>query len=276
MKPILSHRTHKGVTLTELLVVLAIISLLATLAVPVYVNRTEQARRSVARAEVRAIADAQESVAATLGFYVPIHVLDNLPNDDNFTEERDDFENDPQRGDKFLVDPFTDLFDQVGNQLSLGDAQTIADGGASPIGTTGGQRAGNLVAFWGGPYLNPQRTTFDQTESFDDQDEISADIVLDPWGNPYIFYSPIGSLTNFSNLADLSGFDATNFNDRIEFDNGELQDASGNQDPFDRYAIVSFGPDGQLDTAFQPGQVFVNDVFYTFGFIANETAFNIF
>jgi len=273
MKAILKNRSKKGVTLTELLVVLAIISLLATLAVPVYVNRTEQARRATARAEVRNIADAQELVAATHQFYVPIHILDNLPNDDSFNEERDDFENDPNSGDKFLIDPFTSIPAQEGNQISFNDAQQILNG--TPSGSAVGQRAANLIAFWSGPFLNPARVTFDIEEDIDDQNEISADIVLDPWGNPYIFFSPLGPMSNFSDLSDLSNFDATDTNGRIDFDSGEIQDAVDTTDPFDRFAIVSYGPDGLLDTA-NGNNNFVNDVFYQFGFIANETAFNIF
>ena len=274
MKAILKKTHKKGVTLTELLVVLAIISLLATLAVPVYVNRTEQARRATARAEVRAIADAQELVAATHQFYVPIHVLDNLPNDNAFTEERDDFENDPDSGDKFFIDPFTSIPAQEGNQISIADAQNILSGTVTNS-TGAGQRAANLIAFWSGPFLNPSRVTFDIEEDIDDQNEISADVVLDPWGNPYIFFSPLGPMSNFSDLSDLSNFDATDTNGRIDFDNGEIQDAIDSTDPFDRFAIVSYGPDGLLDPA-NGNANFVNDVFYTFGFVANETAFNIF
>ena len=44
MKTLWTNRTRHAVTLTELLVVLAIVSLLSTLAVPVYVQQSDRAR----------------------------------------------------------------------------------------------------------------------------------------------------------------------------------------------------------------------------------------
>lgn len=260
---------RRAVTLTELLVVLAIISLLATLAVPVYVNKTEQARRATARAEVRAIANAQEIVAATHQLYVPMHLLDNLANDSGGGGSIDDFDNDTNPGNKFFIDPFTSLAAQISSQNSLSDALNN---------TATNQKPGNLVNYWTGPFLNPSRVAIDPTvavTSAQYDNELSSDIILDPWGNPYLFYSPIGVLADNVTIDNFSGFDATNASTRYQFDNGQVQNGSGDNDPFDRYAIISYGPDGTLDTTLTAG-TFVNDVYYQFGFIPNESAFNIF
>src|SRR5678816_3845545 len=72
------RRDNAGVTLTELLVVLLIIAILATIAVPVYLNRVEEARVRTAQAEVSEIAKGEDMVAATHGFYVPLQMLDDV------------------------------------------------------------------------------------------------------------------------------------------------------------------------------------------------------
>ncbi|MGF1573966.1 MAG: type II secretion system protein [Sumerlaeia bacterium] len=256
------QNAQRAVTLTELLVVLAIISLLATIAVPVYVQKTEQARRATARTEVRNIAQAQELVSATHGFYVPMHLLDNLANDGD-SEAEDDFENDTNSSNKFFIDPFRNILSQQGNQPSLNDALNNSSGET---------RAQALVNFWTGPFLNPARVT--RTEEFNDANDISSDIILDPWGNPYVFFSPEGPLAQTLNVTDFAGVDLGQPSTRYEIDNGQIQNASGGNDPFDRFAIVSFGPDGILDTSV--GTTFINDVYYEFGFVANESAFNLF
>ena len=56
----------------------------------------------------------------------------------------------------------------------------------------------NMVTKWAGPFLNPQRVAFGdelQLNIFSDSEEDDAiiqDFPLDPWGNPYRFYSPVG------------------------------------------------------------------------------------
>ena len=69
----------RGMTLTELLAVLLIISLLVTIAVPVYVARQEDARIRVAQSECRRNCKAEDLVAVTHGFYVPFQLLDEFP-----------------------------------------------------------------------------------------------------------------------------------------------------------------------------------------------------
>ena len=68
-----------GVTLTELLVVLVIVALMATLAVPVAINRAQQSKVTAARADAKMLAEAEEICAMIHGFYVPLQVLDDVP-----------------------------------------------------------------------------------------------------------------------------------------------------------------------------------------------------
>lgn len=256
-----SIRKHqpKAVTLAELLVVLAIVSLLATLAVPVFVAKTEQARRAVARAEVRAIADAMNAVAVTHGYYVPMHVLDNqadLPSGQTSPGglPRDDFENYPGLSVLRAINPNIPLNPQRGNQPSM-DPNSTADPGVA-----------RMVRYWQGPFLQPTRVYMGDrgVSSLPDmtQQEVSRDIVLDPWGRPYRFYSPLGVVGSASASVVGIPFNAT------DVDNGFL---STNDPRFDRFAIVSYGPDGLSSTS---GGSVDDDIWYEFGYQANESFFN--
>lgn len=259
--------THRrAVTLVELLVVLAILSLLATLAVPVYVQKTEQARRATARAEVRAIAEAQEQVALAHGFYVPMHLLDNLANSTFESAVRDDFDNygSASPGAAFLINPFVNLQQQFGNQPTLADGLSGND-----------LQAANMIAGWQGPFLNPTRVGND-AQNPNTRQNVARDIILDPWGRPYVFFSPVGIIAE-QNFTDLKGYDTSDTSvSRIAIDSGRLRNQDGSfMDPFDRWAIVSYGANGVLDANDAgPGGVLPDDIWYTFGFVLNETAFN--
>lgn len=265
---LLRNISRRGVTLTELLVVLAIISLLATIAVPVYVQKTEQARRATARFEVRSIAEAEQSVAVAHGFYVPMHLLNNLPNDATDLDVRDDFLTHTNPNAIFVIDVNSPVVPQVGNQPRIGDGL--------PTSSTPNLRVAQMVNFWAGPFLNPTRVASDGTRT---NDNVTLDVILDPWGRPYLFYSPIGIISNQSDITDLTSYDTTTASvARIDADNGELQNNSnGAGDLFDRFAIVSYGANGVRDlTNTNSGGFTGDDVFYTFGFSINETAFNVF
>ncbi|MEQ8821735.1 MAG: hypothetical protein RLY93_15975 [Sumerlaeia bacterium] len=251
----------RATTLTELLVVLAIISLLATLAVPVYVQKSEQARRAVARAEVREIANAEEAVIITHGFVVPMHVLDNVPNLDNGgTDVRDDFENDSNDGTKFVIDPFIPLDDQFGSQQTLSSSDDKVE---------------RMIAFWQGPFLNPGRvfqgTSGDNNTVNANQEDISTDILLDPWGRPYRLYSDLGLTGDEPAPSAISQIALTTNSRARNFDNGRL---TNDDDRFDRFAVLSYGSNGIADDGV--GGDLDDDIFYTFGTVVNETSFNLF
>lgn len=243
-----------GVTLTELIVVLAIVSLLATLAVPVVINRAREARIAVARAEVQALAQGEEICGIEHGFYVPLQMLDNIPFVDTFRDgnRTDDIFNDIFPSDIQLISVDVNSSQQITNgqtQLNAGSSIAIL-----------------LESDWKGPFAQPQRvfrnpgsTASSQVERFDHP--------LDPWGNAYRLYSPEG-IVGSSAGADPNGTPATNaIMNTSSFSNGEL---TNTYDWFDRYAVVSFGPDGQSDGA-NLGEDDSDDIVYLFGTMVRRT-----
>ncbi len=264
MKQIKTNNS-RGMTLTELLAVLMIISLLATIAVPVYVARQEDARVRVALTECRQISDAEEAVAAMHGFYVPFQLLDDLPAD------RDDASPDEERIDRYpigLADPYLIIptvraEDQYpsSNQLRLSQGY-IGTGNSNPL-------VRKLVDNWSGPFINFQRfwynadgVSYDDPSDtrYRDSNDMFIDFPLDPWGNPYRFYSPIGIRGSGQDHQDDFNF----INPDTNFSNGEL--TRNDDERFQRYAIVSYGRDGIRDTdPSLPGDFIYNDIYYEFG-----------
>ncbi len=248
-------RTKKttGVTLTELLVVLAIIGLLATIAVPVYINRSEQAKVRIARQECQEIAKAEDICAMTHGFYVPIQMLDDVP----ISNEADADSIDKEPDSIYLIDSGIPATTQVNQQPQLGDRGTNT-------------KVANLYYYWQGPFLNPTRVWYDPTrfDSAWDPDMSTTDrrqdYPIDPWGQPYRLYSDIGII---GTGATGSNYASTSFSD------GRLTTVD---DRFDRFAVVSFGPDGLRDT--DPGRNVAapsDDIVYYFGTVATETAYRL-
>ncbi len=249
----LSRVRTKGITLTELLVVLAIIGLIATIAVPTYLNRLEQARITTAKAEVEEIAKAQEILNATYGVYLPIQLLDDVPvsPSGSSTPPPDDFDNEPLSS-LYAIDTSIPVYMQVGNQTS--GAYDL------DLSTTTNQKIVSMIENWAGPFLAPQRVyKGSATGSYPTSGEaIRRDFPLDPWKRPYRFFSPVGII---GARADVTDYDSDSFS------NGEL---STQDDRFDRFAIVSLGPDGLLDGTGSASSR--DDVFYLFG--SGETVYN--
>lgn len=267
----------RGLTLTELLAVLVIMGLLTTIAVPVYVNRQEEARISVARQETKKIAEAEETVAALHGFYVPFQLLDDLPFADsgslNFNQQ-ERINGNPDANRIHLIDPFVRAFDQFNNN----NQPLLIDGGllGNPNPTNLNARVRNMVQKWNGPYIqfhrfwynqetdasgNPIRYDGPADPDYMTNDDLFRDFPLDPWGNPYRFYSAVGVV---GNGRDEDQFD---FNTPDgDFSNGRI--TTNDPDRFDRWAVVSYGRDGIRDTDANgplsnnlPG----NDISYQFG-----------
>ncbi len=258
-------KRKRAVTLTELLVVIAILTLLATIAVPVYISKIQQTRVAVAQAEVRNIAEAMQAVAITHGFYVPIRVLNNVPNNPNAAGQnfRDDF-NKPGISNLRVIDAFTPITTQTaGGQLTLGSND---------------QRVRRMVDSWQGPFLNPRRVFRENNVQDPGQIQgsvVANDYVLDPWGRPYRFYTSRGVVGSQSPPRTSSEANALLSANTLPpgIDDGIITDTEANR--FDRFAIVSFGPNGITDDAADGSTVLFDDIFYSFAGAA-ETTYNPF
>jgi prepilin-type N-terminal cleavage/methylation domain-containing protein len=254
----------RGVTLTELLVVLAIISLLATILLPVYVNKMQQARIATAKQEVREIAEAEEACASIHGFYVPFQVLDDLnPGALVATGARtppDILSNSVQTaGGIFLIDPNTDLLAQLANQrvMTASDLQRQAV-----------PRVETMYQNWSGPFLKFQRYFRPNINTNTDPSNTNVrdDYPLDPWGQPYRFFWPLGLIG--TGAENLSAWSDGNFN-------GSLRNTG--QTFYDRFAVVSLGPDGLSEGIGGGGrQQRQDDIAYIFGGLFNESSFRAF
>lgn len=247
-----------GVTLTELLVVLVIVSILATIAVPVYINKAENARIAVAQYECRQIADAEEACAAHHQFYVPLQLLNDMPAVTGTRAEADSIDREPSS--IYLIDP-SRSFDHLNlNQPFISTAATDV-------------RVVNLIRNWEGPFLNPQRV-YKGTSSGDPinltGDVNRQDYPLDPWGQPYRFYAPepFGLIGSSSAILDPLSWQNTSFSDG-------LVTTTDNSRGFEKFAIVSYGPNGIPNTDSSSDRT--DDIAYFFGRVNSysvDTGFN--
>lgn len=250
----------RGMTLTELLVVLAILSLLATILLPTVVNKVEDARVVTAKQEVKALAQAEEQCASMHGFYVPFQVLDDLnPNvyggrsvpsgvaADILSNEVD--------SNIFLIDPHRSINTQISSQYTLSD-RTIP-------------RVESMYQYWGGPFIEFHRYYSPNSNATDlRSNDVRQDYPLDPWGQPYRFYSPYGLIGSGTAAYATSNWSDGAFNGRLQQDGNSI---------YDRYTVVSFGPDN-----LSPGTFGANpdsrkdDIAYTFGGLFTESSFRAF
>lgn len=254
MKLYMTNR-ERGLTLTELLVVMLIIGLLATIAVPVYVARQEDARVRVAMGEARELAHAEEQVAIFHGFYVPLQVLDDLPRQRVFSTDNQDHI-DLEGTNIRVIDPLTPARDQFNNQPNLG------------FGAATTPRAFNLINEWKGPFMNFHRYYTNNQNPSDPSYRtngflVRRDYPMDPWGNPYRFYSAEGIIGTSAQNNSADSFNSDSFSDGF---------LTNNDDRFDRYAIVSFGRDSLSDTEIS-NTLNPNDIYYVFGTDGVESNF---
>jgi prepilin-type N-terminal cleavage/methylation domain-containing protein len=236
---------RQGVTLTELLVVLAIIGLLATIAVPVYVNKMEQAKVTTAKHEVRELANAEDVCGIMHGFYVTLNMLDDLPyRSVNRPAVVDDIENTRNVLNPYLISTGIPITDQETNQLRLSQFTSI-------------KSVSNLYFGWQGPFMNFKRYFLGDGVYVEPPDPLTEDIArdypLDPWGNPYIIVTELGYVTPRGLIT------------------GQNIQASQSPDrEFDRMAVISLGPDGSVQSLGDDGLTYINltaadDIWVYFG-----------
>lgn len=238
---------QSAVTLTELLVVLVIISILSTLALPVYINYAERARVATAQEETQLLAQAEENCALEHGLYVPLHILDDLPGTNGVDQSTvaDAIKTDLNNNAIDYSIPFNVFTSALANHI-------LALNSPDP-------RTRTMVNNWKGPFLTFHRTYVPNTVTTNQVNY--EDYPLDPWGNPYRFYSPVGIIGNSSTISINGLYNQTDFDGTITtIDNR-----------FARFAVVSWGPDGISDSlnSFQNR----DDIFYEFGTIKAETGF---
>jgi len=261
-------------TLTELLAVLLILSLLATIAVPVYTARQEDARIRVAQAETREIGMAEEQVGVIHGFYVPLQVLDDTPVSQNGVNTlpptgiiNEQIDRDATFGPTLYVIPIS-----IPSNVIMTRPQAQLDWGVNgpPAGTLafGASRVSDMVLHWEGPFLTFHRYWYDPDAGYNpgDQQYYTSgdqfrDYPLDPWGNPYRFYSPQGIIGSVDDEI-FNPLDA-----QRQWSDGLLTDDDTDEQRFTRYAVVSYGRDGISDgQAITAGPTaYHDDIYYEFG-----------
>lgn len=134
------HKQEGGIVV-ETLIVLAVIALLILIAIPVYLDRAEDAKMAQAQAEVLALAEAEQTVARVHGFYVPLQMLDDLDGTASArTATTDDLANEPDT--IYLIHAGRPAADQIGAQPSL---------------ASGGRDVAKLKAGWQGPFYESKR-----------------------------------------------------------------------------------------------------------------------
>jgi prepilin-type N-terminal cleavage/methylation domain-containing protein len=259
------NRNYKkrGLTLTELLVVMLIIGLLATIAIPVYTRRQEDARLRVAMGECREIAHAEEQCALFHGFYVPFQMLDDLPIPSSGSTVGMEAISDDNPGNLFAIDPFTQASQQESIQANFRIDRTSSNA-----------RIRALVEDWAGPFMNFQRFyvpaggPFPGDPNYLNNTIRFLDFPLDPWGNPYVFYSGLGAIGSSVNSILIG-----NWNTGIASVNISDGDLTTIDPRFDRYAVVSMGRDSVSDTGALGNPNIRNDIIYQFGSDGVESNF---
>lgn len=229
MRRVMKHRNVIGgnalIEFTAIIVVIAILILIAALTP--YRGRGGAAQLAQAHADTEALARAERSVAEVYGVYVPFQVLDDLRvTGEVEASTKDYFSREP--AEVRVVDVFAPVENQTGKQQGLSER----------------------IAEWKGPYFSAKRiyvggtlanlpVVSAQVQNLKTgQEFVIRDYPLDPWGNPYRFYSPSGIVGTAASKSNVESLESAQFSDGV---------LTTEEDRFDSFAVVSFGPDGQSD-----------------------------
>ncbi len=171
-----SMKDRSGFSLLEILIAMLILSILSAIAVNKYTERSEEARVNAAKAECKAIADAERQCEIDTGWYVSLRTLDDNPGKGTFTD--------------------TNTLEQYNIEDELVPYAIQTDGGwyFYPINSKD----------WKGPYITYQKV--DLTGSKTPPSNYGSP--LDPWGRPYKLFTqsfltnPVQRETDYPNLFD--------------------------------------------------------------------------
>ena len=155
---------QKGFSLLEILIALLILSIITTLAINRYAERTDDARRAAAQAEINQIVKAEQQCEIDTGYYVSLRALD-----------------DPPGGGTMVIEPNGVRQYRIDNEFTPYAFDTAGQWFYNPIDTRN----------WKGPYITYQNADTTGTPS----DLGSYGSPLDPWGRNYKLFTRYG-LTN--------------------------------------------------------------------------------
>lgn len=242
---------RRAFSIVELLVAVIIITVLATMAIPIVQNRVDQARLTRAQHEMDALADAENRVEADTGYYVRLFMLNDLnvevADRDGVATDRPPDPNDVVDGVMDYANPggFHPLTDRLFIIANSDDNSQVGRLVDTTLGASLLQRLVNdAEAFgWTGTYINWQ-TDENVYNNIAPANVASPDgIPDDPWGNNYMLITtwglipdgdpgwtagPNGPVTSFA--LPIGSTSATVVNNLDEV--------------VDRVAIVSLGPNG--------------------------------
>ncbi|MCE5229131.1 prepilin-type N-terminal cleavage/methylation domain-containing protein [bacterium] len=260
-------RRTAGVTMTELLVVVVVVSLLATIAVPVYTNQAAKARVATTTMEMKEIAEAEQRCAMEFGYYIRFYALndgftgDTIPNcsiDSKLGGVADNAYYHSDRPEQIYHRP-PEIFLTTDHGLPPSDGKALF-----------ARLIQNETAFgWDGPYINWHR------------DVNQNDWPDDPWGNDYMFFSFDGAIYPPPDKTNPFEYFPDNDTSPIMASQGpeyQVSPASGigttvlrrfyTGRVFDRPTVLSLGPNGlpgngtdAADDGYGKG----DDIIYQFG-----------
>lgn len=237
------QRRVAGVTMTELLVVVVVVALLATLAVPVYTHQAAKARLAATQYEMKQIAQSMERVAMDTGYFIRLYALN-----DGFTGDAVPNADPNDRLGGVADNSRTDAIDSRQIYHRSNEIFLTTELGLEPPNGVAlfEQLVRDETAFgWDGPYMNWHR------------DVNGNDWPDDPWGNDYMFFSFFGATFPPADRDD--PFDNFDQNGPIMVDEGPEYQVSQTGSTgggtvvtrefqtsgiFDRPVILSLGPNG--------------------------------
>ncbi|MDD4279121.1 hypothetical protein GX645_02460 [Candidatus Sumerlaeota bacterium] len=253
---------RRGLTLTELVTVMAILTFITTLIVMVYNSQMKEARVTIAQAECKMLGQAEEVVAMEFGFFVPLQILNDRPITHNGTYAGRGNQINLETDNMYVINAHTNLEGQFDNQSRLGGVSVYGTGES----TNADARVTRMIRQWKGPYATFQRWYIPPTYSgptdssyLNSDTDRRRDFPLDPWGNPYFLYSPYGPTGYYPMSQTVS----SNIMENNTFSNGQLR-RDGNYRTNPQFAVVSWGPDGIMNE-YQNDDYMKDDIFYFFG-----------